>query len=125
MSAAQKTSEAGFSLIEMLAALAVLAVAGVALMNALGTTARTAGLARDAALADMAARSVLASRIAEAGGGALSDRTGVFEMAGVSYDWRLDVGRSGAPGLDRVELVLEEDGEERARLVTFLREARP
>ncbi|MFW5662002.1 MAG: type II secretion system minor pseudopilin GspI [Oceanicaulis sp.] len=113
--------EAGFSLIEMLAALAVLAIAGAALTNALTTTVRSAALSEEAALAAMAAETVLATRIVEARGAPLADRTGAIELAGRSYDWTLDVGQSGDPGLDRIELTVSRDGRDQATLETFVR----
>ena len=48
----------GFSLIEMLAALAILALAGIVLMNALSTSARSATLAREMTLAQIAAQNL-------------------------------------------------------------------
>lgn len=114
-------SQAGFSLVEMLAALAVLAVAGLALMNAMTTGVRAAGLAQETALAGLAADNVLALQIAREGGQALRDRSGRYELAGLDYEWRLAI--EAAPGgrLDQVTLVLEHDGREAARRVTFVR----
>ena len=116
-------SETGFSLVEMLAALAVLAVAGLALMNAITTGVRAAGLAQETALAGLAADNILALQIAREGGQALRARSGTYELAGLDYEWRLSI--EAAPGgrLDQVTLVLEQDGREAARRVTFVRRA--
>ena len=113
--------DAGFSLIEMLAALAVLAIAGVALMNALTTSARSASLARDIALAGLAADTLLSRELAESGGAPSVARSGEYEMGGVDFDWRLDLSPTGSPGLGRVEMIVERDGREQARLITFVR----
>lgn len=113
--------QAGFSLVEMLAALAVLAVAGLALMNAMTTGVRAAGLAQESALAGLAADNVLALQIAGEGGQALRSRTGRYELAGVAYDWRLSVDAAPGAELDQVTLVLERDNREAARRVTFVR----
>jgi general secretion pathway protein I len=116
--------EAGFSLIEMLAALAVLAIAGVALMNALTTSIRGAGLAEDATLAGLAAENLLSTEIAQSRGAPLRARSGTYEIAGRAYDWRMDVARTPEPGLTQITLVVETgDGREAARLVTFVRGA--
>jgi general secretion pathway protein I len=114
-------SQAGFSLVEMLAALAVLAVAGLALMNAMTTGVRAAGLAQETALAGLAADNILALQIAREGGQALRARSGTYGLAGLDYEWRLSI--EAAPGgrLDEVTLVLEHDGREAARRVTFVR----
>lgn len=115
--------EDGFSLIEMLAALAVLAIAGVALMNALTTSVRAASLAEDAALAGLAAENILSEQLATARGAAPGDRSGPYEIAGRRFDWRLETEPAGDPGLSRITLVVDtETGREAARLVTFMRE---
>jgi len=120
----QARSDAGFSLVEMLAALAVLAVAGLALMNAMTTGLRAAGLAQDTALAGLAADNILALQIAGEGGQALRGRTGTYELAGAAYDWRLTVEAAPGGSLDQVTLVLERDDKEAARRVTFVRRDR-
>lgn len=113
-------SEAGFSLVEMLAALAILAVAGLALMNAMTTGVRAAGLAQETALAGLAADNILALQIAGEGG-QLRARSGAYELAGVSYDWRLSIDAAPGASLDQVTLVLEREDREAARRVTFVR----
>lgn len=113
--------DAGFSLVEMLAALAVLAVAGLALMNAMTTGVRAAGLAQETALAGLAADNLLALQIAGDGGQVLRERSGAYALAGVEYDWRLEIDAAPSGGLDEVTLVLERDDREAARRVTYVR----
>lgn len=115
--------QAGFSLVEMLAALAVLAVAGLALMNAMTTGVRAAGLAQENALAGLAADNVLALQIAGQGGQSLRARGGRYALAGIEYDWRLSIDAAPGGRLDQVTLVLEHDDREAARRVTFVRRA--
>jgi general secretion pathway protein I len=107
----------------MLAALAVLAVAGLALMNAMTTGVRAASLAQESALAGLAADNILALQIAGEGGQSLRSRTGRYELAGSAYDWRLSVEAAPGGDLDQVTLVLERDDREAARRVTFVRRA--
>lgn len=111
----------GFSLIEMLAALTVLAVAGAALTNAMTSSVRAAAIARDVSLAGVAADNLMALNIAGDGGQALRDRSGAYELAGLTYDWRLELEDTSDPGLSRVTLVVERDGREAARRTTFVR----
>ena len=121
MTRAAPPSEAGFSLVEMLAALAILAVAGLALMNAMTTGVRAAGLAQETALAGLAADNILALQMAGEGGPSLRARSGVYELAGVRYDWRLSIDAAPGASLDQVTLVLEREDREAARRVTFVR----
>ncbi len=98
----------GFSLIEMLAALAILALAGVALMNALSTSARSATLAREMTLAQIAAQNLLSEEILNAGGGAMRDQRGEYALGGQRFDWALQVDDAGQPNLVRVRLVISD-----------------
>lgn len=111
----------GFSLVEMLAALAVLSIAGLALMNAMTTGVRAASLARDTALAGLAADNILALQIAGEDARSLRARTGRYELAGRTYDWRLAIAAAPVDNLDRVTLVLTDQDRELARRVTFVR----
>lgn len=115
-----RRAERGFSLIEVLVALAVLAVAGVALSNAMTTSVRATALSQDIALANLAADNVLALQLAGDGGQALRERGGSYELAGVTYEWRLEI-INAAQGLDRVDVIVEREGQEVAQRTTFVR----
>ena len=98
----------GFSLIEMLAALAILALAGIALMNALSTSARSATLAREMTLAQIAAQNLLSEALLNAGPGAMRDQRGEYALGGQSFDWALEVDDACQPDLLRLRLVISE-----------------
>ena len=111
----------GFSLIEMLAALAVLAIAGLALTHAMTTSIRAAGFSQQVSLAGLAADNLLALNLAGEGGQALRDRSGDYELAGRTYDWRLEVEATADPQLSRITLIVERDRREQVRRTTFVR----
>jgi general secretion pathway protein I len=117
------TRDSGFSLIEMLAALAILSMAGVALMNALTNTTRAASLAEERALASMAANNVMSELIAERHLANLRDKNGVYELAGRTYDWTLDYEPTDSFELSALTLVITDPDTDReqARLVSFVR----
>ena len=117
------TRESGFSLIEMLAALGVLAIAGIALMNALTTTIRATSLAQERAIAAMAADNLMAELMAERRVNALRDRSGSYELAGRAFDWTLDIERTGSFDLNALTLILTDPQTEteQARLESFVR----
>jgi len=116
-------ADRGFSLVEMLAALMVLSVAGVALVNAVGQTSRSAALARDKAVAQVAASNILNQLIIDAAGRPVAEDDGVYEVAGRSFDWSLEVEATADPGLSRLtlELLDAETGAFAHELITFER----
>jgi general secretion pathway protein I len=111
--------QAGFSLVEVLAALSILAVAGVALTNAMTSSVRSAVLARDISLAGVAADNLMALALAGEDRQSLRDRSGQYALAGTDYDWRLELEDAGTPGVTRVTLSVERDGRELARRTTL------
>ena len=116
------SARSGFSLIEMLAALAVLAISGLALLNATQQSTRGAQIIEARSYAALAADNVLNTAIIEQAGGRLVSDSGHYEMAGRAYDWTLTVLPTGDPGLLRVQLdVSEAEGAGQHRIVTFRR----
>lgn len=101
-------AEQGFSLIEMLAALAILAMAGVALMNALTASTRSATLMQEMTLAQIAAQNLLGEVLLDAGPGAPRDQRGEYVLGEQSFAWALEVEDSGQPDLVRLRLVISE-----------------
>lgn len=114
-------SKAGFSLIELLVALAVLSIAGMALLNAGQTSTRTTAVLESRGVAQIAADNILNERLARSG--ALAEDSGTYEIARRTYDWSLEIDATTDAALARVTLVLTDDadGREAARLVTFAR----
>lgn len=111
----------GFSLVEMLVALGVLSIAGLALMNAMTTGVRAATLAQDTALAGIAADNILGLQIVGERGQSLRSRTGSYALGAAQYEWTLEVERAGGTPLDRVTLIVTQDERELVRRTTFVR----
>ena len=101
--------DGGFSLIEVLAALSVLAIAGLALVSALTHSARAAVFAETRTLAALSAETVLVEARIDHPGGVPSSQ-GRIELAGRAYDWRLDLMATADPDLQRIEITLSEAG---------------
>lgn len=114
-------SQGGFSLIEMLAALAVVSIAGLALLNMTQATTRNTGAVQDRALAMLAAENLMNMRILDAATPRSAD--GAYALGGVTYDWSLDVSATDDTDLLRLHLVLREEGSRQvlAELDTFRR----
>ena len=114
----------GFSLVEMLAALAVLSLAGLALMNAVTSAVRSAIHARERALAAIAAENVLTLALIEAHPlRGIEDDRGSYELAGTAYEWTIEVEDTPDAALRRVTLTLSDARGPVSELVTFRRRA--
>ncbi|HAQ36098.1 MAG: type II secretion system protein GspI [Maricaulis sp.] len=114
-------SKSGFSLIELMVALAVLSIAGMALLNAVQQSTRTTAILESRSLARIAADNILNERLARSG--ALTEEDGHYEIAHRTYDWSLSIEPTTDEALARVVVTVndEADGREAARLVTFTR----
>ncbi len=98
----------GFTLIEVLAALAIIAIGMSAVLSALGSSASTAGYLRDKTLAQwIALNQVAQTRLS----GALpmpGTTDGTLDYAGRSWHWRQEVTDGEVPGLYLIEISVQE-----------------
>jgi general secretion pathway protein I len=114
-------AQAGFSLIEMMAALSVVAIAGLALLNMVQATTRNTGHVQERALAMVAAENLLNTEILR--GEDPQRRSGRYALGGAAYDWRLRVEPAGDADLLRLrlEVRLEDEPALLAEIETFRR----
>lgn len=114
--------EGGFSLVEMLAALAILSMSGLALMSAVTSAGRSAVQTRERALGAIAADNILNMAILEASPTrGLVDASGEYELAGTVYDYEIDVEDTADPGLRRVTLLVSDRHGPLSEIVSFSR----
>jgi general secretion pathway protein I len=112
----------GFTLIEVLIALAVLTICMSALIQAGGTRADHVGYLRDRTLAHwIATDRVTGFRLAE-DWPATGTQQGETEMAGRTWSWQAEISETPEPAVRRVEVAVGvgEDGEPLSRVVGFL-----
>lgn len=116
-----RTGEDGFSLIEMMAALAVLAIAGLALVNMTAATTRNTAAVQERALATLAAENILNRELLRET--PPQSGSGEYELGGTGYAWELAVAATDDADLVRLHLVVREAGSQRvaAELDTFRR----
>lgn len=108
----------GFSLLEILVALAVFGLAAMALLNLSGESVRTAARVQDRTLGGIVADNVAA----EAALGLTTEGAGRAVLAGRQWSWRRDIQPTGVAGLERIEVrvsPMEDTADEAARRVVF------
>ena len=112
----------GFTLLEILVALAVLAIALVATARSMGAAIDTTAALRDRTLARWVAEDRLADLELRKVWPALDVKEGEAEMGGRSFRWREETSASPVARMRRVELSVFEPGADTplARLTGFL-----
>jgi general secretion pathway protein I len=114
----------GFTLLEVLVALAVLAIAMAALIKGGADNARGAAYLRDKTLAQWVAMNVVAEQRLAAGWPATGTRRGQEEMAGHEWYWELTVAETFDEDIRRLEVAVRATEEKEAgrlvNLVAFL-----
>ena len=113
--------EAGFSLVETVAALGILALAAVPLMQLSSDAVRNTARLESRLLARTTAENVLARAMAERDPIEIGQTVGSETQLGRAYDWQLTVYPTEQANLLRLEVRVSEAGREQAlaRLITL------
>lgn len=123
MSCARKAGESGFTLIEMLVALAIFSLAALALLRLGGATAtNSAGLA-DQAVAQTVARNLAVETLTDPQPPAFGASQGEAVNAGRRWRWTRTVSRSPEARIQQIEILVQPEagGPGRASLTIFRR----
>lgn len=111
----------GFTLLEVIVATAIAAIALLALFTAAGATSRNAALLRDRTYGQLVASNQLAEMRARHAWPATGVLQGSSELASRTWRWRAEVVATDDASIRRVDLVvLAEDGATAATLIGFL-----
>lgn len=113
----------GFTLIEVLVALAIFSLMALAMLSLAGQGARAAARSETRILGGVAADTVAAELVLR-GDGVLGEASGETQLAGRSWPWRATASTTADPGLRRVELTVYENGAPAAQR-TIVRSATP
>jgi len=95
---------AGFTLVEVLMALAILAVALAAGFRSIAQSADSASALKARTLALWVAQNRLALAQIESPGPAPGGRSGSAEQAGAAFTWREDIGGTPNPAFRKIEI---------------------
>lgn len=107
----------GFTLIEMLVALAIFALAALALLNLAGESTRSAARIEMRTLGGVVAEN-LAAEAMIAPSLPIGETSGELQMAGRTWRWRRIVAGTEAPGMGRIEVqVFSDEGQAADRIL--------
>jgi general secretion pathway protein I len=112
----------GFTLIEMLVALAIFSLAALALLRLEGATVSTTARLQDQALAQIVARNIAVEALTDPEPPAFGTATGETVNAGRKWLWTRRTARSPEPRIQQIEIQVRSDrGPEAANLTIFRR----
>jgi general secretion pathway protein I len=114
--------EQGFTLVEMLVALAIFSLAALALLRLEGATVRTTGMLEERTLAQVVARNLAVELLSDPQPPAFGPSRGETVNAGRVWRWSRVVGRSPEPRIQQIRIEVRSDrGPEAASLTLFRR----
>jgi general secretion pathway protein I len=114
--------ESGFTLVEMLVALALFSLAALALLRLEGATVASTAQLRQQAIAQVVARNLAVEVLSDPEAPAFGRSSGEAVNSGQRWRWTRLVGRSPEPRIQQIEIrVASESGPEAASLTLFRR----
>jgi general secretion pathway protein I len=117
-------NEAGFTLIEVMVALAVFSIAVVAMITAQNENIRTITILEERAIAEIAAENILIEIITSPANIPTGFTSGQITFAGRPFDWRQQIIETSTPDVHRVTIsIYAQGGAQALQSFTALRKA--
>jgi general secretion pathway protein I len=98
--------QAGFTLIEMLVALAIFSLAALALLRLEGATVSNTGRLEEQAIAQIVARNIAVEAMTDPVAPAFGRTGGQIVNAGRTFAWTRDTGRSPEPRIQQIAIAV-------------------
>lgn len=105
-----RDSERGFTLVELLVALALFSIAGLALLKLQGVTLASTSAIDRQLVASIVAQNIATDALTDAAPPAVGAASGVERNMGVDWAWRRVVSRPADPRMLRVDIAVVQDG---------------
>lgn len=123
MSSGEKTGQQGFTLIEMLVALAIFSLAALALLRLGGATATNSASLSDQAVAQIVARNLAVETLSDPQPPVFGTSQGDAANGGRRWRWTRTVSRSPEARIQQIEILVQPEagGPGRASLTIFRR----
>ena len=99
-----RSEQAGFTLVEVMVALAVLAVAMGAIIHAAGSHARYAAYLKEKTMASWVAANLVVEQQISSGSYGRSRQSGRQEMGGMNFYWRITPGNTAVKAMKRLDI---------------------
>lgn len=115
----------GFTLVEVMVALAVFSLAALALIRLSGATVRSAALLSDTVVAQMVARNVAIDAITAARAPTLGRSGGVEQNGGRTWRWTRDVRPTGDARILRIDVAVSDPAGRALGRLTMIRPPQP
>lgn len=124
VSAHDRAGEGGFTLLEMIVALAIFALAGMALLRLEGATLTQSARLAERAVGQTVVRNLAVELLSDPANPSFGKATGQVVNAGRTWRWTREVTRTGDARIARIDLMVIDDGGRPAGQLSLARTVR-